>query len=102
MHFFIPQTTKSNLLDKDLELRKELRSQLGTELTSRQIFSLTYVIDKKAYYAEVGKKDPVQGRGTIAAIYESKVFIVYTRNSRNEPSSIYLVNKEKVSKVVSF
>lgn len=84
------------------QTRDLLKEQLRWPITDRRIASLRYVHDKKVCTATVGQLENQNHRYEIVAIYESSLYIVYTRAPNGAAGVTILVAKEEVTDVEDF
>lgn len=102
MKFFIPQAKKTELDDVYSGIIAALKDQLHMPIDERRIFSLEYVRGKKRYRAEVGQLEQAELRYEVLAIFESKVYIVFTRSKSGDHGVTILVDKDEVISAVDF
>ena len=71
MHFFIPKisdkTEATNLYNK---IKKNIESQMGAELSNRQVHALHYRHNGKIHHAVVGEIDPFENEIIISIYFE--------------------------------
>jgi hypothetical protein len=102
MKFFVPQMKKSQAEASYQVLYDHLKDQLRMPIGTRRIFSIDYTHDKKPWHAEVGQLDQQEKRYEVAAIFESGVYIVFTRAKNGNPGPKILVSKDEVTDVQDF
>jgi len=102
MKFFIPHA-KDKKQEKTVyeSTKKFAEDQLGWDIEDRKIFSIQYRHESKDYYAEVGKKEQVEGEEVIA-ILESTTYLICTPNRGVARGMPILVGKDEARSVVDF
>jgi hypothetical protein len=102
MNFFIPRVGADRHQTTYDNITKIVKDQLGTVISERRVFSINYVHDKKKRRAEVGQLDPQMGRYEVAAIFESKPHIVFTRAIDGGKGLTMLVSSEEITDIEYF
>jgi hypothetical protein len=100
--FFIPNTPAAEAEATYQKMAQLLKLQFRLPILERRIFSLTYTNSKKNWFAEVGQMEDQQNLFQIAAIFESKTYIIVTKTSSGKDGLIIMVDKDEVTEVVEF
>ena len=100
--FFIPQARPSETEAVYAHVKDVLKDQLRWPIGDRRIYGLKYTHDKKHLSVHVGELEAQSNRYTILAIYDSTLYIVYTRAANGGPGVTILINKDEVTEVIDF
>jgi hypothetical protein len=102
MKFFVPRARRGQGLATREALAKQIHDQLKISMSSRLIQAVEYTHDKKKCRLEVGQLDMQENRYQIAAIFESKPFMVATLSESGRPGPTILVNPDEITKIIDF
>ena len=102
MKFFVPQAKKGQGMAVREAFAKHIHDQLKISMSGRLIQAVEYTHDKKKCRLEVGQLDQQENRYQIAAIFESKPFMVATLGEGGRPGPTILVNPDEITKIIDF
>ena len=102
MKFFIPNVKASETETTHKAMAKLLQEQFRLPVMDRRIFSLRYTNSKKRWLAEVGCLEEQENHYEIVAIFESKQYMVVTRDKGGRPGITIMVDKDEVTAVEDF
>lgn len=102
MKFFIPHTDDEKHAENVYEaIKKFAKESTGWNISDKKIFSIRYIHNGKEYYAEVGKKEGLEGEEVIA-ILASNTYLVCTSNRGVVRGDPILVGFNEARNIVYF
>lgn len=100
--FFVPHIPDAKAAAIHQGIAALVKDQLRLTMTTRRIYSLKYIQNKKRHTAVVGQIEEHERRYDILAIYEGPTYVVYTRATDGGAGLTILVNKDEIISVEDF
>lgn len=102
MKFFIPRTHGTGAEVVYQGIMDSLKSQFRLPIQEHRIYRLRYVNSKKKWHAQVGQLEEHENQYEIVAIFESKLYMIFTRSKTGASGPIILVDKDEVTEIEDF
>src|SRR5690242_6655494 len=102
MKFFMPGIDAAQAETAYKSLYDAAKEQLRTPISSRRIFSLRYIHDKRPLNVVVGESHPHHPRYLIMAILESQPHIIMTQGPDGRHGPTIMVANAEITDVVDF